>query len=193
MSIIDILFMAIALAMDCFAVSVTCGIIEKRIVLKRVIFTAFMFGFFQAMMPLLGWLGINSFSSSFQSFDHWIAFGLLGFLGVKMIIDGLKPDNEDKQIDPSKLSTIFTMSIATSIDAFAVGLSFACMGMNSFELILVPIIIIGVVSFLFSFAGYKLGVTFGKRFNIPVEIIGGIILITIGTRILIEHLIMHNI
>ena len=188
MSVVDIIFMAIALAMDCFAVSITCGIIEKRIVLKRILVTAFMFGLFQSVMPLLGWLGINSFSASFQAYDHWIAFGLLGILGLKMIVDGLKPDEEDKNIDPSKPITILTMSIATSIDAFAVGLSFACMGMNSFSVILLPLVIIGVVSFVFSCVGYMLGISLGKKLNFPIEIIGGIILLFIGTRILVEHL-----
>ena len=189
MTLIDIFFLAVALAMDCFAVSITCGIIEKRLVLKIVLLTAFMFGFFQAIMPLLGWLGINSFSSSFQAFDHWIAFGLLGFLGVKMIMDGIKPDEEEnKHLNPSKLSTILTMSIATSIDAFAVGLSFACMGMNTIESVLPAIFVIGIVSLLFSLGGYWLGVCVGKKLNFPVEAIGGAILLFIGVRILIEHL-----
>ena len=188
MSVVDIIFMAIALAMDCFAVSITCGIIEKRIVLKRVLVTAFMFGLFQAVMPLLGWLGINSFSASFQAYDHWIAFGLLGILGIKMIADGFKPDEEDKNIDPSKPITILTMSIATSIDAFAVGLSFACMGMNTIASVLPAIIVIGVVSFLFSLGGYWLGICAGKKINFPVEIVGGVILLFIGSKILIEHL-----
>ena len=189
MTLLDIFFLAVALAMDCFAVSITCGIIEKRMVLKIVLLTAFMFGFFQAIMPLLGWLGINSFSSSFQAFDHWIAFGLLGFLGVKMIMDGIKPDEEEnKHLNPSKLSTMLTMSIATSIDAFAVGLSFACMGMNTIESVLPAIFVIGIVSLLFSLGGYWLGVCVGKKLNFPVEAIGGAILLFIGVRILIEHL-----
>ncbi len=189
MTLIDIFFLAVALAMDCFAVSITCGIIAKRLVLKIVLLTAFMFGLFQAVMPLLGWLGINSFSSSFQAFDHWIAFGLLGFLGVKMILDGIKPDEEEnKHLNPSKFSTILTMSIATSIDAFAVGLSFACMGMNTIASVLPAIIVIGVVSFLFSLGGYWLGICAGKKINFPVEIVGGVILLFIGSKILIEHL-----
>lgn len=190
MTLVEVIFMAIALAMDCFAVSVTCGIIEKRMVLKLVLFTALMFGLFQAVMPLFGWLGINSFSGSFQAFDHWIAFGLLGFLGAKMILDGIRPDKEtDKHLNPSKLSTIFTMSIATSIDAFAVGLSFACMGMNTISSVFPAILVIGVVSFLFSIGGYWLGVCAGKKLNFPVEIIGGAILLFIGIRILAEHLL----
>ena len=189
MTLLDIFFLAVALAMDCFAVSITCGAVEKRMVLKIVLLTAFMFGFFQAIMPLLGWLGINSFSSSFQAFDHWIAFGLLGFLGVKMIMDGIKPDEEEnKHLNPSKLSTMLTMSIATSIDAFAVGLSFACMGMNTIESVLPAIFVIGIVSLLFSLGGYWLGVCVGKKLNFPVEAIGGAILLFIGVRILIEHL-----
>ncbi len=189
MTFLEILLMAIALAMDCFAVSVTCGIIERKVVLPRILLTAFMFGLFQALMPLIGWLGINSFSDSFQAYDHWIAFILLGFLGVKMVLDGFKPESEEKNIDPSKFSTIITMSVATSIDAFAVGLSFACHGMKTIDAVLPAIIVIGIVSLILAFAGYLLGIFAGKRINFPMEIIGGVILLFIGTRILMEHLL----
>ena len=186
MTLIDIFFLAVALAMDCFAVSITCGIIAKRLVLKIVLLTAFMFGLFQAVMPLLGWLGINSFSSSFQAFDHWIAFGLLGFLGVKMILDGIKPDEEEnKHLNPSKFSTILTMSIATSIDALAIGVSMAFLGVNIWSAVL----LIGITTGLFSFVGVYIGKFFGCRYKSKAEFVGGFILFAMGLKILLEHTI----
>ena len=188
MSIFDLILLSIALAMDCFTVSITSGLIQRRLVIRTMLITALMFGLFQALMPMIGWIGISSFSNVLERWDHWIAFGLLAILGGRMILSGLKSDEEEKSFDPSKFSTTITMAIATSIDALAVGLSFGCSGYNTFSSILIPIIIIGIGSFLFSVAGFMIGAFAGKRINFPVEIIGGIILIGIGVKILIEHL-----
>ena len=188
MTLLDLILLSVALAMDCFTVSITSGLIQHRLVMRTMLITAFMFGLFQALMPMIGWLGISSFSDALERWDHWIAFGLLAFLGGRMIMSGLKTNQEEKTFDPSRFSTTITMAIATSIDALAVGLSFGCSGYNTFASIILPVIIIGIGSFLFSVAGFVIGAYAGKRINFPVEIIGGIILIGIGIKILIEHL-----
>lgn len=183
-----VLLIALALAMDCFTVSVTCGIVDRSPLLKRILFTAFMFGLFQALMPLLGWMGVSSFSTVFQQYDHWIAFSLLSVLGIKMILDALRAPNEERSIDPSRLSTIITMAIATSVDAFAVGLSLGCIGVGGRASTLMAIAVIGIVSFLLSVVGYLIGIYTKRRVKLPMEPVGGAILIIIGVRILIEHL-----
>lgn len=188
MSVLELILLSVALAMDCFTVSITSGLIQKRVVLRTMLITAFMFGFFQALMPALGWLGMSFFADAIQKWDHWIAFGLLAFLGGRMIIDGLKDEDEEKSFDPSKLSTTMTMAVATSIDALAVGLSFGCSGYATFASMVLPLVIIAIGSALFTVAGFVIGAYAGKKLNFPVEIIGGIILLGIGIRILIEHL-----
>jgi len=188
MSILDLILLSVALAMDCFTVSITSGLIQRRLVLKTMLVTALMFGLFQGIMPIIGWLGISSFSSALERWDHWIAFGLLAVLGGRMILSGLKSDDDEKTFDPSRFSTTITMAVATSIDALAVGLSFGCSGYVTFTSILLPVIIIAIGSFLFSIAGFMIGAYAGKRISFPVEILGGIILIGIGIKILVEHL-----
>lgn len=188
MSNIEIWLLAISLAMDCFTVSITGGIIVRRICWRTCLTMAFFFGLFQALMPLLGWYGASHFSHLIERFDHWIAFALLAFLGIRMIKEGLTND-EKCCFDPHKLKVILTLAVATSIDALAVGISFAFVGMNTFMDILQPILIIGFVSFLLSIAGHLLGVSFGKLVQkLYPEVLAGIILIGIGIKILIEHL-----
>ncbi len=188
MSILDLILLSVALAMDCFTVSITSGLIQRRLVVRTMLITAFFFGLFQAVMPMIGWLGISSFSSALERWDHWIAFGLLAFLGGRMILSGLKSDEEEKSFDPAKFSTTLTMAIATSIDALAVGLSFGCSGYLTFASILLPVAIIGIGSFLFSVAGFMIGAYVGRKIKFPVEVVAGVILIGIGVKILIEHL-----
>ena len=188
MLIIELILLSIALAMDCFTVSITCGLIQRRLVAKTMLITALMFGLFQGLMPLIGWVGMSFFSDALARWDHWIAFGLLCFLGIRMILGGLKSDEKEKSFDPSKFSTTFTMAIATSIDALAIGLSFGCTGYTTLSSIILPIIIIAAGSFLFSVFGFVIGAYVGKKIGFPVEILAGIILIVIGTKILIEHL-----
>ena len=188
MTLLDLILLSVALAMDCFTVSITSGLIQRRLVVRTMLVTAIMFGLFQALMPMIGWIGISSFSSALERWDHWIAFGLLAFLGGRMILSGIRPDDDEHTFDPARFSTTLTMAVATSIDALAVGLSFGVSGYNTFSSILVPVIIIGIGSFLFSVAGFMIGAFAGKRISFPVEIIGGIILIGIGVKILIEHL-----
>lgn len=189
MTVIELILLSIALAMDCFTVSITGGLAEKRIVMGTMLLTAFMFGLFQALMPALGWLGMSLFADAIQAWDHWIAFGLLAFLGVRMILDGLKSDDEEKTFDPSRFSTTLLMAIATSIDALAVGLSLGCSGYATFTSILLPLLIIGTGSFLFTILGFSIGACIGRKLNFPVETAGGIILLGIGIKILLEHLL----
>jgi putative Mn2+ efflux pump MntP len=190
MNYFEIILLAIGLAMDCFTVSIASGIILKRPQWKPMLSMALLFGLFQAVMPLIGWLCTNHFRSYIESFDHWIAFLLLAFLGGKMIWESYHEDDEGGDSrSPFSLLMLLTLSVATSIDALAVGISFACLGMGAFTDILMPIIIIGIASFLFSLLGLGIGLFFGKRFDWPVERWGGIILILIGIKILCEHLL----
>ena len=193
MNLLDIILLAVALAMDCFTVSIVSGVLfngqwtmDKGIPLLRM---AFLFGFFQAMMPLLGWLGISHFQAYMEAYDHWIAFGLLGFIGGKMIWESFGYE-EDQHFNPSRLRTQLLLAIATSIDALAIGISFACTGFTELSQLTMPLLIIGIVSFLFSIVGYHLGRRFGKTITrrIKPELLGGVILVLIGVKILITHL-----
>ena len=193
MNLLDIILLAVALAMDCFTVSIVSGVLfngqwtmDKGIPLLRM---AFLFGFFQAMMPLLGWLGISHFQAYMEAYDHWIAFGLLGFIGGKMIWESFG-DEEDQHFNPSRFRTQLLLAIATSIDALAIGISFACTGFTELSQLTMPLLIIGIVSFLFSIVGYHLGRRFGKTITrrIKPELLGGVILVLIGVKILITHL-----
>ena len=148
---------------------------------------AFFFGLFQGVMPIIGWFGASHFYHLIEQFDHWIAFGLLFFLGIRMIKESFNKEEENHHFNPKRLLVILTLAVATSIDALAVGISFAFVGMNTWQDILFPIIIIGIVSFLFSILGCFIGVYFGKRINLRAELWAGIILIGIGIKILVEH------
>jgi putative Mn2+ efflux pump MntP len=189
MNQLDIWMLAIALAMDCFTVSIVSGVIVRRWLWGMILRIAFLFGLFQAMMPLIGWMATSHFSEQLEFIDHWIAFGLLAFIGGKMIRESFGPE-EEQQFNPKNLHTQLLLAIATSIDALAVGISFACMGFRDFSQIAYPLFIIGLVSFMFSLFGYKLGVRFGKSIarKLKPELLGGIILIVIGIKILITHL-----
>lgn len=192
MNIIDIILLAVALAMDCFTVSIVSGLIThmgkekaegEATWLYRM---AFLFGFFQAAMPLLGWLGIIHFKTYMEAYDHWIAFILLAFIGGKMIWESFGPE-EEQHFNPRRLHTQLLLAVATSIDALAIGISFACTGYTELSQLTLPLIIIGVVSFLFSIIGYHLGHRFGKTITkrMKPELIGGLILIAIGLKILL--------
>lgn len=189
MNQLDIWFLALALAMDCFAVSIASGIIVKKHLGKMMIRMAFLFGLFQAAMPLIGWLGVSTFTSYLENIDHWIAFGLLAFLGGRMIRESFLPE-EEKKIKPRKLKTQVVFAIATSIDALAVGISFACTGFSNIKMLTCPLLIIGFVSFVMSIIGVLLGVKFGKPITkkLKPELLGGVILIFIGIKVLLSHL-----
>ena len=187
MSNLEIWLLAVGLAMDCFSVSITSGIILRRVCWRTFLSIAFFFGLFQALMPFAGWLLASYFYPFAEGVDHWIAFGLLFVLGVKMIRESFDK-NETSHFDPTQLMTILLLSVATSIDAFAVGISFTFVGMETLQSILAPLAVIGLVSFAFSIAGCLIGVYFGKRINLRAEMWAGIILIGVGVKILVEHL-----
>lgn len=186
MGIIGIILLAVSLAMDCFSVSLASGMIQKSIHRPTLLKMAFFFGLFQALMPLIGWFVAGLFSSLIRDYDHWIAFGLLSLLGIRMIAESLKKQ-EDCHFDPKRLPVILTLSVATSIDALAVGVTFAFIKMTTGQM-LTAIGIIGLVSFIFSIAGTIIGVAAYRKFKFRMEWIGGIVLIGLGTKILIEHL-----
>ena len=190
MTILDILLIAVALAMDCFTVSIVSGVMTRKMFWGRNLRMAFLFGFFQAAMPFIGWIAIHYFQSSVEAYDHWIAFGLLLLIGGKMILDAFNEEDE-ATFNPLNLGTQITLAVATSIDALAVGISFSCSGYGTVQSLILPLAVIGLVSFIFSIAGLLLGVRFGgavaRRFK--PEIIGGVILIAIGVKILLEHLL----
>lgn len=189
MGFLDILFLSLALAMDCFSVSIVSGVIVRKYILSVTLRMALLFGLFQAMMPFIGWLGTSYFSRYLESVDHWIAFGLLAFLGGKMIRDSFKGE-EEEHFDPTRLSSQLLFAVATSIDALAVGISFACLGYRSMEQLAMPLLVIGVCSFVMSVFGNVLGVVCGNSIvkRLKPELAGGIILLLIGFRILYEHL-----
>lgn len=194
MSLIDIILLAVALAMDCLTVSIVSGVIEVKSEEVKdekwwIIRMAFLFGLFQAMMPLIGWLGISHFQQYMEAYDHWIAFAMLGFIGGRMVWESFSPDTE-QHFNPRRLRTQLLLAVATSIDALAVGISFACTGYTAVSQLTLPLIIIGAVSFLFSLIGYRLGARFGRSIarRLKPELFGGIILIGIGVKILAEHL-----
>ena len=191
MSILEIWLLAVSLAIDCFTVSITSGIILHRIRWGIFLKMAFLFGLFQAAMPFLGWLGASRFNHLIETYDHWIAFALLAFLGIRMIREHFK-DEEERSFDPTRMKVILTLAVATSIDALAVGISFAFTGFRTLSSLLYPLTAIGIASFVISLDGSLIGVFFGKRFNLRVEIFGGLVLIGIGVKILFEHLLANH-
>jgi putative Mn2+ efflux pump MntP len=180
------LLIAVGLAMDCMAVSVGIGTTRQAATRRAHMRLAFHFGFFQMMMTILGWLAGSTIASLIQNFDHWIAFALLAYVGGKMLYEGFRPEEKDYLTDPSRGKTLIMLCVATSIDALAVGLSMAMLH----EPILIPSIIIGVVTFGLSLLGLLAGRLLGEKFGQRMEILGGIILIAIGLRVLIEHLFL---
>ena len=189
MNSLDIWLLAIALAMDCFTVSIVSGVIIRHHIWGLVLRLAFLFGAFQALMPFLGWLATSHFSEQLEAIDHWIAFSMLAFIGGKMIKESFDKE-EEPSFNPQNLRVQLLLAVATSIDALAIGISFACIGYHSMSMLVVPLFIIGLVSFLFSIMGYVLGVRFGKRIarRLKPELLGGVILVAIGIKILVSHL-----
>ena len=158
---LEIWLLAIGLAMDCFAVSIASGIILKRTRWKPMLIMAFAFGFFQAIMPFIGWMCAKTFSHLIESVDHWIAFAILAFLGGRMILESFKEEECCKLFNPANPKVVLTMAIATSIDALAIGISFAFLGVQDYTEILPPISIIGFVSFVMSLIGLIFGIQCG--------------------------------
>jgi manganese efflux pump family protein len=185
MSFVEVLFIALGLAMDAFAVCLGAGTTGHITGPRPVFRLAFHFGLFQALMPILGWLLGSTVQRWIAPFDHWIAFVLLAFVGVRMIRSGLDADAEAQAADPSRGATLIMLSVATSIDALAVGLSLAVLSVG----IIYPAIVIGIVAAAMSLLGIFLGGRLGKAFGKRMEIVGGLILIGIGVRVVISHLL----
>ncbi len=192
MNFFSILVVAVGLSMDSFAVSIANGLCQRKITSKQLITITSFFAVFQALMPLLGWFLGSSLDKYVNEFDHWVAFILLGFIGGKMIYEGLLPKKEECSCVEEhcrKELTLFAIvcqAFATSIDALAVGISFAVLDQE----IVRPVLIIGIVTFFFAWLGLKLGKILGQKFENYVEIFGGLVLIGIGVKILIEHTLL---
>jgi len=184
MDIITTLFIAFGLAMDALAVSITHGIATKNFRLDNAIKIAGFFGAFQAFMPLTGWRIGLSLLDLISGVDHWIAFGLLSLIGCKMIYESTKMKPNERGIKSMNIYVLLLLSVATSIDALVVGLSFAFLKIS----IVTPIVVIGTITFLLSFLGVFFGNKIGHFFENKIEVVGGLILVGIGVKILIEHL-----
>ncbi len=181
-----IFFIALALAVDAFAVALAAGVSLCRVSSRQIFRLAWHFGFFQAGMNVLGWFGGLTVRALIESVDHWIAFGLLAFVGAKMIIEALREEKEEGEgLDPTRGRMLVTLSVATSIDSLAVGLSFAVLQIT----VWLPALVIGVVAFLLTAAGLRLGCLLGaaSRLGARAEIAGGLVLLAIGLKILHEH------
>jgi putative Mn2+ efflux pump MntP len=185
MSWLSLLAIALALAMDAFAVAIVTGLALSPMTRRHVFRLAFHFGLFQAMMPILGWTAGTAVHRYIAAYDHWIAFGLLAFVGGKMIASVLHGPGETRTAnDPTSGWDLVLLSIATSIDALAVGISLAVISVR----ILLPALIIGIVASGLTTVGMLLGRRIGAAWGKRVEVLGGLVLIAIGIRILIEHL-----
>lgn len=186
MGILEIILTGVGLAMDAFAVSICKGLGMKKLNHKHAFVYALFFGGFQALMPLIGWFLGTSFKQYIVTIDHWVAFVLLAIIGGKMLYEAVTDKEESETITESKLDIkeVCLLAIATSIDALAVGITFAFLGVN----IWLAIAVIGVITFIISYIGVVVGNVFGNRYKKKAEIAGGIILILIGVKILIKHL-----
>jgi len=185
MNLLTILVLALSLAMDAFAVSISAGLLLPKLSFRAVFRLAWHFGFFQFLMPILGWLAGLSVRGWIEPYDHWIAFGLLGFIGGKMIYESFQMKTFSRQNDPTRGWNLILLSLATSIDALAVGLSMALVGIR----IWLPCIIIGVIAGLMTILGMFLGRRLGRLLGGKMEFIGGLLLIGIGLKILLKHLL----
>lgn len=183
MNTLELLLVAVGLAMDAFAVAVCKGLSLRALKLRQALLVGLWFGLFQGLMPALGYLLGSAFSGPVQSVDHWIAFVLLALIGGNMLREALQGDEEE--VDPSlSFGVMFLLAVATSIDALAVGITFAFLNVN----LLLAVGSIGVVTFVISSAGVKVGNLFGARYKSKAEFLGGVVLILMGLKILLEHL-----
>ena len=185
MDLFTVVVLAIGLSMDSFAVSISCGLAEQNVSFSHAVKISFAFAFFQGFLPIVGWILGTGIKIYVERVDHWIAFILLAYLGGKMIYEGITMPADKKESNIYSFRHIMTLSIATSIDALVVGFSYA---LAETEKIFGGAVIIGAVTFFFSMLGIWIGKDVGGRFGSKVEILGGLILIGIGLKILLEHL-----
>lgn len=184
MSIVEIIIIGFSLAMDAFAVSLSKGLASGKYKIKNSIICGVWFGGFQMLMPLIGCFLGEKFASSIQAFDHWIAFVLLALIGSNMLKEAFSNDDEEDTGASYSIKAMFPLAVATAIDALAVGITFAFLGVN----IWLAISIIGIITFITSALGVKIGSIFGEKYAKRAEIAGGALLVLMGLKILIEHL-----
>lgn len=186
--VIELFLLGVGLSMDAFAVSVCKGLGMRKLNKKQALIIGLYFGGFQALMPFVGWLLGSQFQKYITSIDHWIAFILLGFIGGKMMIEAVREWNEEEVVDvmdaPINHKNMLVLAVATSIDALTVGITFAFLGTPIVE----AITIIGITTMVISIAGVVVGNFFGSRYKSKAEFIGGLILVLLGLKILLEHL-----
>ncbi len=188
MSFIDLILIALGVAMDASAASICKGMTMKKFELKKMLIVGSFFGFFQALMPAIGYLLGRSFGRFIVSIDHWIAFILLSIIGINMIKETI--NNDDESIDDNfNFKSMVMLAIATSIDALAIGVTFAFLNIN----IISSVLIIGIITAITSMVGCIIGKKFGDKFESKAQILGGVILILMGTKILLQHLGIINI
>jgi len=184
MELLTILFIAVGLSMDAFAVAVVTGSVYQEFKVRHALRMALSFGGFQAVMPIIGYLAGLGLMEYIAAYDHWIAFALLCFVGGKMIYESFQLEAAEKNRNPAHLPVLLVLSLATSLDALAVGITLSLLQMS----ILLAVAIIGLVTFGLSYAGVFIGKRFGHFFESKVEVIGGLILVAIGLKILVQHL-----
>jgi putative Mn2+ efflux pump MntP len=185
MDLLTIIAVALGLSFDTFAVSLSYGVVQNRVLFLQAVRVAIVLAIFQAGLMVAGFF-LGSFVSEFvKAADHWVALALLSFLGIRMIIEGIKRRKEDETRDYSKPLTLLTIAVGTSIDAFAVGISFALLDIKIWS----SAIIIGIVTFLASMIAIRIGKSAGEKLGKRVEMIGGLILIAIGVKIFLEHVL----
>lgn len=184
MGLVEIILIAVSLAMDAFAVSICKGLSMKKMDWKKAIIIGLYFGLFQGGMPLIGYILGVGFEESIKFIDHWIAFVLLAFIGGNMIKEALSKNDEDEVDDKVDFKTMVVLAIATSIDALAVGVTFAFLNVN----IILAVSLIAIITFIISCIGVKLGNVFGDKYEKKAEFAGGVVLVLIGLKILLEHL-----
>jgi putative Mn2+ efflux pump MntP len=184
MEIFTIFFIALALAMDAFAISIVSGSIYKKLGIKHIIKIASFFGAFQALMPLLGLCAAVTMKEYIQNFDHWIAFIILTAIGLKMLYESIKITGEEKNFNITSTAFLIILSIATSIDALAVGITLPLITKYVFY----PVVVIGIITFLLSCFGVYIGKRFGHFFESKIEALGGLVLIFIGLKIFLQHI-----
>ena len=189
MSFIDLLVLAVGLSMDAFAVSICKGLAAKKVTAGQMCSAGAWFGGFQALMPFTGWILGSRFKSYIEDFDHWLAFILLCIIGLNMLREAFSKKEEVELSSSFSIKTMFLMAVATSIDALAAGITFGFL-IPSVSQIVITCLLICAVTFSFSAAGVKIGSSFGSKYEKKAEITGGIILILLGTKILIEHLFL---
>lgn len=182
MKVIEIILIGLALGMDAFAIAVCKGLSMKKMNWKKAVIIGIYFGGFQAVMPVIGYLLGRRFESIVVSIDHWIAFILLSFIGIKMIREAFKKEDE-KSNESVDFKTMISLAIATSIDALAVGITFSFLHVDMIS----AAGIVGIIAFLLSMIGVKIGNIFGHKYKKRAEIFGGVILILIGIKVLLEH------